>query len=261
VAVIAERLDGRVALVTGAGHRVGRAVAERLAEAGAGVVVHYGGSRSAAEETAGGLRDDHGVPAWALGADLADPAAIERLFAAVAERCGRLDVLVNSAAVFEPAPLESLDATAWDRVLAINLRAPHLCVREALGLLRAAAAERGATSAVVNVSDLSGVVAWRGFLHHGASKAGLLHWTRTAALELAPAVRVNAIVPGALLPPPGVDTDADSWREMGRRLPLGRTGSPRDAADAVLYLATAEFVTGAVLSVDGGEALLGSTKR
>jgi pteridine reductase len=259
--VTADRLDGRVALVTGAGHRVGRALAERLAEAGAGVVVHHGGSRQAAEETAERLRTVHRVPAWTLGADLADGSAIEGLFAAVAGECGRLDVLVNSAAVFEPAPLESIDAAAWDRVQAVNLRAPHLCVRAALGLLRASAAESGKPSAVVNLGDLGGVVPWRGFAHHGASKAGLLHWTRTAALELAPEVRVNAVVPGALLPPPEMESDSEAWREMCRRLPLQRTGDPRDAADAVLYLATAGFVTGTVLFVDGGESLLGSTKR
>jgi pteridine reductase len=259
--VTADRLDGRVALVTGAGHRVGRALAERLAAAGAGVVVHYGSSRTAAEETAAALRTAHNVPVWALGADLADPSAIAGLFAAVEEQCGRLDLLVNSAALFESAALESIDAAAWDRVQAVNLRAPHLCTRSALRLLRAAAAKRGGTSAVINLADQSGVVPWRGYAHHGASKAGLLHWTRTAALELAPAVRVNAVVPGALLPPPGMEADSEAWRRLGRRLPLGRTGEPRDAADAVLYLAAAEFVTGTVLFVDGGESLLGSTRR
>jgi pteridine reductase len=247
-------------LVTGSAHRLGSAIAARLAAAGRDIVVHYGRSASAAETTASLIRDVHGVRAWTLQADLTDPSAIDSLFETVAETCGRLDVLVNSAASFSAAPLSEVDADAWDRIQAINVRAPHLCIRRARSLLEAAAAD-GGTAAVINVADLSGVVPWRNFGAHGVSKAGLLHLTRCAALEMAPQVRVNAVVPGAILPPPGETTESTAWRAIGERLPLGRPGSPEDVGDAVAFLAGARFVTGEVLFVDGGEHLFGSTKR
>jgi len=258
--VSADNLRDTVALVTGSAHRLGSAIAARLAAAGCDIVVHYGGSQSEAEATALRIRRAHAVQTWALQADLADPASIDRLFEAVAATCGRLDVLVNSASSFVGAPLSEVDASAWDRVQAVNVRAPHLCIRRAAPLLEAAAADRG-TAAVINVADLSGVVPWRDFGAHGVSKAGLLHLTRCAALEMAPRVRVNAVVPGAILPPPGETADSAAWRAIGERMPLGRPGRPEDIGDAVAFLAAAQFVTGEILFVDGGEHLFGSTKR
>lgn len=246
-----------MALVTGAAHRLGAAIATRLAANGCDVVIHYGRSKEAAVETAERLRDDHGVSAWTLQADLADPASIASLFVRVERECGRLDILVNSAASFDTGPLAEFDAERWDRVQAINLRAPHLCIRHARPLLAAAEGD----PSVINVGDLSGVAPWRDFGAHGVSKAGLLHLTRSAALELAPAIRVNAVVPGAILPPPGQSAESREWRQIGDRLPLGRAGEPRDVGDAVAFLAVAPFVTGEVLFVDGGEHLYGSTKR
>jgi len=256
----ADRTRGGVALVTGGGRRVGRAISESLAASGLAVAVHYGRSREAAEATAASLREAHGVPTWTFQADLAAPDEIGGLFERVRDVCGRLDVLVNSAASFDHAPLAAIDAPRWDRAQAVNLRAPHLCIREARELLAASAAAGGA-AAVVNIADLSGVVPWRGYAHHGASKAGLLHLTRCAALELAPAIRVNAVVPGAILPPAGEPADSPAWRAAGERLPLRRTGDPADVGAAVVFLATASFVTGEVLFVDGGEHLHGSNKR
>jgi pteridine reductase len=252
-----DTLRGRVALVTGAGHRLGAAIATELARRGCDLVVHYGRSRQAAESTAEALRQDHGVRIWTAQADLAQPEEIRALFAGVGDQPGRLDLLVNSAASFDTAPLAEFDSARWDRVQAVNLRAPHLCILHALPLFAAGADD----PAVVNVADLSGVYPWREFAAHGVAKAGLLHLTRCAALELAPAVRVNAVVPGAILPPPGERVESESWLAVGNRLPLGRPGEPRDVGEAVAYLAAARFVTGEILFVDGGERLYGSTKR
>lgn len=255
------RLEGTVALVTGAGRRIGRALALGFAEAGSDVVVHYGRSADAAAETADRIRG-LGRGTLAFRADLRSVDEIDALFSAVEERFGRLDVLVNSAATFERGPWDEITAEAWDEVLAVNLRAPFLCTQRGARLMRRARARVSTSSdapapgAVIQLADLAGVTTWRGYAHHGVSKAGLLHLTRIAARELAPDVRVNAIIPGAILPPPGESADSDAWRRKGDRVPLGRVGAPSDIVEAALFLARSDYVTGIEIPVDAGERLL-----
>lgn len=246
-------LSGKVALVTGGAHRVGKAIAIALAEAGADLAIHYGRAADEAERTVAELAA-LGVRARAYGADLADPAAIADLFARLAEDFGRLDVLVNSAAAFPYRRLESMTADEWDRTQAINLRAPFLCTQAAAKLMRAA--PREAPGLVVNIADLSGVKVWPGYAAHGVSKAGLLQLTRVAALELAPAVRVNALVLGPIMPVRGRGED-EAWQRLIATLPLQRPGGGAEVGRAVRYLAESDFVTGATVAVDGGESLLG----
>ncbi len=253
-------LRGKVALVTGAAHRLGKAIALALAGRGASIVVHYGSSGDEAAATADEIRR-LGVDAWPLAADLADPLQIESLLTAAHERAGRLDVVVASAASFERKPFEQITAEDWDRVQAVNLRAPFLLLRGAAALLRASRREGDAPAAVVNVLDLASRLPWRGYAHHGAAKAGLAHLTRIAARELAPAIRVNAVAPGAILPPPGMKESDEAWRATAERLPLHRTGDPREIGNAVVFLAETDFVTGEVLVIDGGESLIGSAHR
>jgi len=252
--------ERRTALVTGAAQRLGQALALRLAEEGLDVAVHYRGSEEAARRTAAQLRD-RGAAAEIFRAELSEPDAPRDLISAVVDVFGRLDVLVNSAASFLSRPLAESDAELWDRVFAVNLRAPALLTASAAPHLGQAASAGGPAGLVVNMVDLSGLYPWRGYAVHGAAKAGLLQLTRTAALELAPSVRVNAIVPGPILPPPGVSEGSDAWRRTGERVPLGRPGRPANVAAALSYLLTNDFVSGEALSVDGGEHLLGSTKR
>lgn len=254
------KLQEKVALVTGAGHRIGRAIALALAGEGASVVVHYGTSREGAEQTAGAICG-LGPNAWTLSADLRRPDACNGLVEEVGRLAGRLDVLVNSAASFERRPFDEIDADAWDEVQAVNLRAPFLLTREAARVMRRSSRAAGETAAVINLSDLSAVYPWPGFAHHGVSKAGLLHLTRTAARELAPDVRVNAVIPGAILPPPGVDADSDEWRATAERLPLARVGDPELIGRTVCFLAGTEFITGVAVPVDGGEHLIGAGDR
>lgn len=249
-------LAGRAALVTGAAVRVGRAIALGLAEAGADVVVHYGGSRAAAGETVRGAMAQ-GVRAVAIGADLADPAAVESLVDGAAAAFGRLDVVVNSAARFDRQKLADVRPADWDAALDVNLRAPFLIAQRAAPVLRSSPRPAGETALIVNMADLSGVYPWREHVQHGVSKAGVLHLTRILARELAPEIRVNAILPGAILPPPGVDPDGE-WGPLTRkRVPLARVGDPAAVVRTVLYFAQSPFVTGAVVNVDGGEGLLG----
>lgn len=254
------QLKGRVALVTGAAHRLGKAIATALAEQGCHLIVHYGRSEQEAVETVDEL-SALGVEAVAISADLAQEIEIEDLFSRAETHFGRLDILVNSAASFERQAFRSVSAGDWDRVMAVNLRAPFLCTRQAAQLMLDSRRQGEPSGLVVNMVDLSATSVWPGYVQHGVSKAGLLHLTRIGARELAPGVRVNAIQPGAVLPPPGMEEESGEWRRIGELLPVGRTGDPSQIGQTAVFLAQNDFITGEVIIVDGGEHLLGAGHR
>ena len=238
-----DRLAGRVALVTGAGRRVGRSIALTLGARGMRVVVHFNGSREGADETARLIRENGGV-AVVEQADLNDVGAA----AALAERAvawqGRLDALVNSAAIMVRTPIGETTQADWDTMFAINVRAPYFLSQAAAPAL---AASRGA---IVNIADLAAFESWPAYVPHGMSKAAVVHMTRSMARALAPDVRVNAVAPGVVLLPEGwSDAEAEHLRST---TPLQRLGSPEDVAAAVVYLLEAEYVSGEVIRVDGG---------
>lgn len=235
--------SGRVALVTGGARRVGRTIALALAARGARVAVHYHASAAEAEEVVREARA-LGTEAWAVAADLREPDAPERLVRETAARFGALDVLVNSAAVMLRTPLAEVTPAQWDEIMALNLRAPFFCARAAAGLMR----ERGGV--IINIADLAGLESWPAYIPHGISKAGVIHMTSALARTLAPAIRVNAVAPGAVLLPE--QWSAEDAERLARTTPLRRIGSPADVAQAVLYLLEAEYVTGETLVVDGG---------
>ena len=240
-------LRGRVALVTGAGRRLGRAFAETLAGRGMAVAIHHNTSASGAI----GLRDEivaAGGRAACFAADLSDPVAAAELPRRVVSEFGRLDVLVNSAAVMRRLPFEQTTPEQWDEIFAINLRAAFFCAQGAAPALRAAHGK------VVNIADLAGLEPWPGFAAHSVSKAGVVMLTRVLARVLAPEVTVNAIAPGAVLVPE--DYDEEERERLARTTPLRRLGTPGDVAAALLYLLEGgDFVTGQVLVVDGGRLL------
>jgi NAD(P)-dependent dehydrogenase (short-subunit alcohol dehydrogenase family) len=252
-------LHDRVALVTGSAHRVGKAIALALAAQGAHIAVHFGRSAEAAQETVqeiGAL----GVRAVPVQADLRDPDQIAALFAAVAEHFGRLDVLVNSAANFVKKPFAETTLEDWQTVMQTNLRAPFFCTQHAARLMQHAARPNEEPAAIINIADLGGIYPWADFSAHGISKAGIIFLTKATALELGPYVRVNAIAPGAILPPPYLDPAGEQWQSFGEHVPLKRTGAPEFVAQTVVYLAENDYVTGAVIPVDGGEHVIGSLK-
>lgn len=236
-------LAGRVALVTGAGRRLGRAIALDLGAAGARVAVHYNSSAEGAEETAAAIVAAGGE-ARTIAGDLALAGAPEALAAEVASVFGSLDCLVNSAAIMQRTPLGSVTIADWDNMFAINLRSPFFLAQAAAPHL-----ER-ANGAIVNIADLAAFETWPAYVPHGITKAGVVQMTRALARVLAPRVRVNAVAPGAVLLPDDW-TDEDAGR-LAATTPLGRIGSPGDVVSAVRYLLEADFVTGETIIVDGG---------
>jgi pteridine reductase len=236
-------LRGRVALVTGAGKRVGQALAVGLAAEGMKVAVHYHASANGAEETARLIREAGGTP-WLVSADLTNGDAPDALVSNVVGELGALDVLINSSAVMERTPLGGVTASQWDAMMALNLRAPFLLAQAAAPHLTRA------HGAIVNIADLAAFETWPAYIPHGISKAGIVYMTRALARTLAPNVRVNGIAPGAVLLPDGwTEEDASKLRES---TPLARLGAPDDVVGTMLFLLGADYVTGETLIVDGG---------
>jgi 3-oxoacyl-[acyl-carrier protein] reductase/pteridine reductase len=232
---------------------VGKAIALGLAEAGADIVLNYRSSATAATETASEIVAK-GRQALPVQADVAQGEQVQALVSAAISRFGRLDVLVNSASSWQRTPWPSLDEAAWDQSLAVDLKGAFLCARAAAEHLAA-----NGDGAIVNVVDLSAFVPFPNMLPHSVAKAGLLNMTYALAMELAPAVRVNAVAPGPVLPPP--DYDESLRAATARRTLLNRWGTPEDVAQAVVFLSRATYITGAVLPVDGGERLRGRRTR
>ena len=236
-------LNGKRALVTGAGHRVGRAIALGLGARKMRVAVHYNSTADGAKET---LREIEklGGSGDTFGADLTRPDEITGLVDTVVNRFGALDVLVNSAAIMERTPLGETDASEWDKIMALNLRAPFLLSQAAAPHLRRA------QGVIVNIADLAAFETWPGYLVHGLSKSGVVYLTRALARVLAPEIRVGAVAPGTVLLPDGW-SQADAERLRGTT-PLQRNGSPEDVSDAVLFILGADYFTGDTIIVDGG---------
>lgn len=238
---------GGVALVTGGARRLGRAFAEALAQDGMRVAVHYGHSAREAEEVVEGIRAEGGVAA-AFQADLRDADAAVGLPDRVMQEMGRLDVLVNSAAVMERGPVPQVTVDQWDAIVALNLRAPFFLAQQAASHLAAA---RGT---IVNIADLSGLEPWKSYPVHSISKAGVVMLTKVLATALAPDVTVNGIAPGTVLLPDDWDDERRAF--LAETTPLARLGTPQDAVAALRYLVHhAPFVTGETIVVDGGRIL------
>jgi pteridine reductase len=240
-------LRGRVALVTGAGRRLGREMALALAGRGMVLAIHHHTSADGARALQATVVAEGGR-AECFAADLTDAGAARALPERVVETFGRLDVLVNSAAVMHQLDFDRTTPEQYDAILALNLRSVFFCTQGAAPALRAA---RGK---VVNLADLAGLQPWPGFAAHSVSKAGVVMLTKVMARSLAPEVTVNAIAPGAVLVPE--EYDAAERERLARAAPLGRLGGPGDVVGALLYLLEAgDFVTGEVLTVDGGRLL------
>lgn len=240
-------LRGRVALVTGGARRLGRAFVEGLADRGMRVAIHFGASQTEADALVATLQA-RGVDAEAFGADLRDAAAAIALPERVVDRFGRLDVLVNSAAVMERCTVAETTVAGWNEVLDLNLRAPFFVAQAAAPHL---ARQHGT---IVNLADLGGLAPWPSYAAHSISKAGVIMLTKVLAAALAPDITVNAIAPGTVMVPDEFDDARRTF--LTETTPLRRLGTPADAVSALLYLVErGDFVTGETLVVDGGRRL------
>jgi NAD(P)-dependent dehydrogenase (short-subunit alcohol dehydrogenase family) len=241
------RLEGAAALVTGAGTRLGQAIAIGLAQSGCDIAIHYHGSAEGAEETARAVRAA-GRRAELLKADLANAAAAKGLADKAARALKRLDIVVNSAAIMVREPVESVTPESWDATFDLNLRAMFFVSQGAIPHLRRA---RGK---IVNMADIAGLEPWPAYVPHCISKAGVIMLTKGLARALAPDIVVNAIAPGAVLLPE--DWDEATREHIRTTTPLERLGSPDDVVAAVRFLLSGtDYVTGTVLVVDGGRLI------
>jgi NAD(P)-dependent dehydrogenase (short-subunit alcohol dehydrogenase family) len=241
-------LKGKVALVTGAGRRLGRAVAIALAERGAILAIHYRNSRAEAEAVVAQIVDAGGR-AQSFAADLGQVGEIERLIVEVIAAFGRLDVLVNSASVFVRKSLEDISEHDWDTTLDTNLKAPFF-----LSKFAGAAMRRNGAGKIINLGDWAGIRPYVNFIPYSVSKAGLIGLTRALAKTLAPEVQVNCIALGPVMPPD--DYDAAEIERLRKATLTKRLGSPDDVARAVLFLCEGtDFATGSTLMLEGGRIL------
>jgi pteridine reductase len=231
-----------VALVTGAAHRVGRALAIGAAREGYDIALHFHSSEEKVRDSVDGI-EQAGARATLFRADLTSGEAPAQLVRDVIAKCGRLDLVVNSAAVMIRMPMGDITAEAWDSVLNLNLRAPFLIAQEAARHLPDG-------GVIINIADLAAFETWPGYVPHGVSKSGVVYLTRALARVLAPRIRVNAIAPGTVLLPE--DFDPAAAAHLTTTTPLKREGSPDDVVGAMVYLLRAEYVTGETIIVDGG---------
>jgi pteridine reductase len=249
MAIETHTLEGQWALITGAGKRIGACIARTLHGAGAGVAVHYRGSAEPATALAAELNAARAGSAFTLQGDLRDIGRLAAMVTEAVEQAGRLDILVNNASTFYPTPLGEITPEHWEDLMGTNVKAP-------LFLSQAAAPHlRQREGNIVNIVDIH---AQRPLRHHtiyGPAKAALAMLTRTLARDLAPAVRVNGVSPGAILWPE--DGVSDSYQaSVLKQVPMRRAGTPQDIADCVLYLVRdAHYVTGQVIAVDGGRSI------
>lgn len=239
----------KVALITGAARRIGASIARCLHQAGYNVIVHYGHSADAAETLCNELNAVRPASALCLQANLHQVDSLADFAWRAASLWDGLDLLVNNASVFQATPFHDATEAQWDELLGVNLKAPFFLSQAAAPFLHE---KRGA---IVNLADIYAERPRQGYAVYSIAKAGLVAMTHALARELAPAVRVNAVAPGAILWPEQ-ETNGTAQAEILARVPLGRTGAPDDIARAVLFLARdADYVTGQVLGVDGGRSL------
>jgi 3-oxoacyl-[acyl-carrier protein] reductase/pteridine reductase len=239
-------LTGQSALVTGAAKRLGRAIAIKLAEAGADITITFNTSETEAQEVVSEIQR-LGRKAYAVRCNVRSEAEVKQAVSATLKAHGKLNILVNNAAVFETVELEKITIEQWDRVFETNVRGPFLFARECLPALRATKGR------IIQLGSLGGLHPWSTHAHYCSSKAAVHMLVKTMAKAFGPEVAVNAVAPG------WIDMDPEPTEQTRRvicKTPMQRSGAPEDIAEAVLYFATsASFITGQILPVDGGLGL------
>ena len=239
------KTSGKTALITGGAHRVGKAITLGLAQAGVNVAINYNTSATAAEDTLTEAQA-FGVSGLAIKANIGDYQQVEAMVKTIAAQFGGIDILVNNASLWLETPFPTDDPADWHRVTNILINGAFYCANAVAPLML----EEG-EGAIVNIIDLAAYEPWPNYIAHSVGKSALLGMNRQLALELAPNVRVNAVAPGPVLPPP--DFDDEKIRRTANKTLLGRWGTPEDIAKAVLFFIQADYITGEALRVDGGQ--------
>lgn len=245
-------LKDKVALVTGSAQRVGRAIAIELAKQGVHIMVHYHSSDPSEVREAIHEIKSHGVDAFDIQADVSKPEEIDKIFEAIHDRYGRLDIVVNSASVFQQRELMDVSLEDWELTMNVNVRAPFLITQQAVEVMNNNAVPGGT---IINICDAGADGPWREYAHHGISKSALWMLTQVSALSLGPSIRVNAIIPGPVMKPAGRPMSDEEWAKVGEGNPLNTTGTAEDVGRAVVYLCQEDFLTGTLIHVNAGEHL------
>jgi len=247
---MAQALDGKVVLITGAARRVGAAIARRLHAAGARLALHYRASESEAQALQAELNAVRADSVALIQADLLDAAGLPEIVKNSVVRFDRLDALVNNASTFYPTPLGEITLRHWDELVGTNLKAPLFLAQAAAPHLRKSG------GSIVNIADIHAERPLKSYVIYSIAKAGLVGLTRSLARELGPEVRVNAVAPGPIMWPEDGSFDEVSRQRVISYTLLKRMGEPDDIARAVYYfIAEAPYVTGQILSVDGGRSV------
>ncbi len=244
-------ISGKVALITGSAKRIGREIAVELAKRGARIAVHY---RSSAEEARETLRmiEQTGSSGAIFQADLTDPQAIREMFSKIDREFGRLDILVNSASIFNASSASETTPSEWNAELDANARAPFLVAQSAAQLMMRAGDDH--TGKIINIVDAAGKIIWPGYFAYSVSKAALIAVNRGLAKAYAPSIQVNGVAPGPVLFP---DRYSDEQKQAAiERTLLKRAGSPRDVVNAIVFLIENDYITGEIIHVDGGRHIM-----
>ena len=241
-------LKGKIALVTGAGRRVGRVIALELAAHGATVAVHYRTSQAEADAVVAEIAA-HAGKAQTFGANLERVAEIEQMVSEILGSFGRIDILINSASVFAPTPLAEITEREWDANLDTNLKGPFF-----LSKFAGAAMRRQGAGKIINLGDWAGIRPYKDYLPYSVSKSGLIGLTKALAKELAPEVQVNCIALGMVMPPENYTKE--EVERLVSRTPTKKIGTPEDVARAVVFFCETDFATGSVLTLEGGRLLV-----
>ena len=241
-------LKGKVALVTGAGRRIGRAIALELAAHGATVAAHYRSSQAEADAVVAEIAA-HTGKAQTFRANFDHVAEIEQMVSEILDAFGRIDILVNSASVFAPTPLAEITERDWDANLDTNLKGPFF-----LSKFAGAAMRRQGAGKIINLGDWAGIRPYKDYLPYSVSKSGLIGLTKALAKELAPQVQVNCIALGMVMPPENYTKE--EVERLVSRTPTKKIGTPEDVARAVVFFCETDFATGSVLTLEGGRLLV-----
>jgi glucose 1-dehydrogenase len=255
-------LQGQKALVTGASSGIGRSIAIALAEAGADVAVNYSSGEAKAREVCNQIQRI-GARAIPVGADVADEAQVQRMFARMYDEFGTIDILVNNAGLQQDAAFEQMTLQQWNRVIGVNLTGQFLCTREAVREFKRRGVRPDVSCAagkILCISSVHEVIPWAGHVNYAASKGGVMLMMKSIAQEVAPyRIRVNSICPGAIRTPINMEAwgTAEAYAELLKLIPYKRIGEPDEIGRAAVWLASdnADYVHGISLFVDGGMTL------